>query len=190
MEILLNLISRFNLLRVTTLSNCLGLDSVVSFAFAASSSTDTNQWKSMTVYLLCKGGDVYSLCPVLPDSFEILRDQINLSSLKIDSVGEVTPQVYWTNKLVSHFQSLADEQQGDKSIILSLPTISTLSTLHPAVNGPYLQNPAPNEQDFTGIVVLQGGGDEFDMVLVSTGSGICVAVCDVACPLWQFSEVF
>lgn len=77
------------------------LDSVVSFAFAGSDAS-ADGWKAMTVYLLCKGGDVFSLCPVLPDTFQVPLN-FQLKSLSpLDS--SLDPQIYWTNKLVGHFE--------------------------------------------------------------------------------------
>ncbi|KAL3894783.1 MAG: hypothetical protein SGCHY_005072 [Lobulomycetales sp.] len=162
------------------------LDSVVSFAFAGSDAS-ADGWKAMTVYLLCKGGDVFSLCPVLPDTFQVPLN-FQLKSLSpLDS--SLDPQIYWTNKLVGHFESLLESQKGCNRIMLSLPTISTLSTLRPAVRGPFLQKPAPAGHDeCLGLTVLHGGVG-LDIIAISTSSsGIHIAVTHTATPLWQFSE--
>ncbi|KAI8827186.1 uncharacterized protein EV422DRAFT_30432 [Fimicolochytrium jonesii] len=173
-------------------------ETFVSFSFGR----NDGKWGSMTVYTLTKSGDVYSICPIIPNSSLLVPER--LAELRADDsalqeeqalLGQYSQtQAYWRGSLIDELISDV-KQKAELRALSGEPTAvklpRTATQMTPKARGPFLFRPASNvSTDFKAandIVCLQKG--PLDVLVLAFESGMLKVCLDVdgSQPLWHIA---
>ncbi|KDQ64728.1 hypothetical protein JAAARDRAFT_64568 [Jaapia argillacea MUCL 33604] len=138
----------------------------------------TADWGPLTVYTLMKSGDVYAMCPYMPQNASIPSSYVHALECFVAAKQEFLSQSNPDSD--TSFSTIYSYQTKYVSALLkqlpagtAFPSPSRLVSVHPPTTiknkvrrqGPFLLQPAPR--------VLEGseGGDATDIVYLSFGSG-------------------
>ncbi|KAG0043747.1 hypothetical protein BGZ83_011067 [Gryganskiella cystojenkinii] len=161
----------------------LDVDDLASFCFGSKFS----EWGQLTVYGLTQSGDIYMMCPVMPqncllgvsDLDEIRSKLIKETATLAASTGERSLTAIKKEWLECLLESVQPHPFSDEVVMVQRPVLKNAST---ARQGPFLYQPAPHElddDDNRAFDILSLDTEAVDVIVVAHSSGrvdICLAV--------------
>ncbi|KAJ6263309.1 hypothetical protein Dda_1872 [Drechslerella dactyloides] len=151
-------------------------------------------WSMFTLYILTKSGEIYSICPFLPskwmldgDFLEELKYELQVNQELRDSSDSAIPALdkhiarqicFWIHEVTRliRVQSLSnkntDFEEETAGYILPKPTLPDFDA--PLLQGPYLLQPAPQENLGDGVFasdIARIGASQYAVIAVAWSTG-------------------
>ncbi|KAI9012966.1 hypothetical protein BC832DRAFT_548477 [Gaertneriomyces semiglobifer] len=176
-------------------------DEFASFCFGP----QDGKWGTMTLYGVTRGGDVFSLCPVMPDGSAFTIEQLeNMAmsnqadkneDMKKWARGTYTDDMYywrteWVKDLLKNARAVETSVLAGEEISLPLPQRSTL--LKTKAQGPHRILPVPEPDELFGaatdIICLET--EPVAIVIIAFAGGLVRTCYDVdgLKPVWHLNK--